>query len=618
MSKSHSLPSLAGDQARRGGTPNQGTVSGRLAPSTLPRCAQTGMPKHLELWKKEAKQLRRRIKTEELGRLNFHGHAGDVEGFRAFLTHRYGGSVRGWRLGMAPDKYGVRSAAFNEFNRGLKRMGYSGNALSLWREMSRGEQDAVGLEDLEPDLAAQLDQCSRRLLDRFRGGAAEAWESLQRDHAKRATFREFGAFCDQQELAAEGEALDVRRIFAALDLTGRGLLTLEDLRFFDHWASWRFGVPVIPEREPRRDTEELHWSPPPREERAGPGLEDFRGYLEQNFGSLARAWRTALDLKGEGDLGPADFGKGCRSAGWRHPHGPIWRELNGIGNGFVTLRALDPGSAEALDRLNEAVAREHGDTQTFWNEVVDPGGTGVISRTEFISDACRKIGVGPADARRVFAALDTANTGWVAVSEIGFLEAFQRGEAARNADPLAAGHSTSDSAQFSVSAPPAVGKNVSWNSAWGSSVGPNSQGGGQASQMAQSSQMGQSAHSNMGSLAQTSRTQGTAASFSTQLSGGSSAFPPRPKIWAPALSTRSVQRRLFAHTHSLKHRWLKDAVLDQCSYGSHEALQTAKMSATQNKTFHSSSKTDVFRSTNSLYREGMRKLMEAQDVGDAE
>eukprot|EP00913_Durusdinium_trenchii_P002841 g2629.t1 len=43
----------------------------------------------------------------ERERLDFHGLAGDVRGFTAFLTHRYGSICRGWRTGVAPDEMGL-------------------------------------------------------------------------------------------------------------------------------------------------------------------------------------------------------------------------------------------------------------------------------------------------------------------------------------------------------------------------------------------------------------------------------------------------------------------------------------------------------------------------------
>merc|ERR1711879_27903 len=84
--------------------------------------------------------------------------------------------------------------------------------------------------------------------------------------------------------------------------------------------------------------------------------------------------------------------------------------------------------------------------------------------------------------------------------------------------------------------------------------------------------------------------------------------PPRPKLWSPAASTRKTQYRALANTHLLKHRWLKDAVMERCQYGSQDTLGSTQRRLRGE--IRSTPQKDIFRSTNEFYREGVKRLME--------
>jgi len=383
-----------------------------------PRCAE--LPERFVEWHKQEKRRRHLNKLGDVESLDFHGMGGNVEGLRAILNHKYGSIVRGWRIAFAPDEAGAFPVKEYQFYNGLKAIGYGGYGRSLWLAISKrvregmkavGRLDAYAeLDDLEPDLAQQLDLFVTTLRELFEEGAVEAWPDVPREHIARATFDEFEEFVMGVDILPDDIDLDLPRIFDALDTVGSGTITFEDFRFLDHWASTRLGyeLPVEPEVEKE---ERVEWSPPPAEKEKPPGLDEFRAFLEQRYGSAARAWRMILDVKGAGMLQLSDFGMGCRQAGWRHPHVPLWKQLRDEGNGLVTMRALDPTTASAVDAFNDAVAAKYADVYAFWSEIVDPGGTGAINLTEFVTDVAKELGLDASSASRVFKCLDTQNTG---------------------------------------------------------------------------------------------------------------------------------------------------------------------------------------------------------------
>jgi len=201
-------------------------------------------------------------------------------------------------------------------------------------------------------------------------------------------------------------------------------LSCEDFEFLDHWAHRRFGQPLPAKSEDEASEEAEPWEPPPAAPTTAPELDDFRRHLAQKHKTAARAWRLVMDLKGHGALTMSDFGKGCRAAGWHHPHQPLYRQLAQAGGGYATMRGLDPDTARAIDKANEMLTARFGDAAALWAKALDDDGSGAISRAEFLGHR-KMLGLTPAEARLLFDILDTAGSGWLTEAELGFLEAFE-------------------------------------------------------------------------------------------------------------------------------------------------------------------------------------------------
>ncbi|CAK9099671.1 Uncharacterized protein SCF082_LOCUS46675 [Durusdinium trenchii] len=123
-------------------------IKSRSEPSfsiSVPSCAEPSESVRWELQRKDALQTRYRLKKKERERLDFHGLAGDVRGFTAFLTHRYGSICRGWRTGVAPDEMGLAPVLQSDFFMAMHKMGFTGNVLSLWKELTHGAKESCWL-----------------------------------------------------------------------------------------------------------------------------------------------------------------------------------------------------------------------------------------------------------------------------------------------------------------------------------------------------------------------------------------------------------------------------------------------------------------------------------------
>lgn len=474
------------------------------APPPLPRCAAK-LPERYVSGRTIAAKRRMRQQQSEVDLLDRQGLGGDVDGFKAVLIHKHGSTVRAWRTVFAPDDLGIKPVSYTMFCKGLQEIGYRGRAVTLWRtlcgDMLNRPNPALRLEHLEPELAEQLDALSKVISNKTEGlGIAGVWAEMDRHHSTRATYPELSEFLSSRKMLPRKPKVHLRWVFDALDVHGLGTLTLKDLKFLDHWAHTRQGIALPQEDEARERFEEPAWSPPPAQRKADPGIKELRKFLELRFGSPARAWRLYFDLKGCGALSYVDFGRGCRAVGWNHPHGTVFHQLE-EGNGLVTFRNFDPDMAATIDSLHEVVAKElDNNFQQVWDDILDRDGTGVASKSTFVKEMQDHLGLTAQQAKGLFGVLDIGDSGFIAESELDFIEMFET--------------------RLSV-------------------------------MRAQGGSMAMSRDLTRGSLASSAPTLPASPSMAGE------------SIQSPSKSTRSMQARRLGHSHTLKKAYLTHMRLDQ-------------------------------------------------------
>lgn len=344
-------------------------------------------------------------------------------------------------------------------------------------------------------------------------------------------------------------------------------------------SSQRLGNPWQEDAEPDEDSE----------------LSDFRKFLTQRFRSPARAWRVILDVKACGHLSPTEFGTACRQAGWHRHHKPLWDAIKEAGGGrTVNLRGLDPETCSAIDSFVEKVISAFEDLANYWNEVLDPDGDGICSRVEFVTYTKKNLDMSGKAAGRIFTVLDSLDAGWIAASELGYLDAFvpamcfgtEMEQMNLSSDSLIQFPSISDRRSLSTGQLPRQTmqqsdprySDMSWMQSWDALA------------------------SSGGSMMR------------------STSSHPTARMVAPQHSSRSLCLRRLANNQVTKTRWMGPACAgkltssaDGTAYAVYKKQVLPKM-----PTIGSDMHTLKFRYTNEFYRDGMRRMKEHHERHERE
>eukprot|EP00439_Symbiodinium_sp_Y106_P039930 s857_g4.t2 len=367
-----------------------------------PSCAECSDNLRHELQRKDALRLQHKLKKQERERLDFHGLAGDVRGFLAFMTHKYGSFCRGWRKDVATDEMGVANVLQSDFFHAMRKIGYTGQLLTLWKELTHNEKESCWLADLDPKLSRGLDQLASGLWKVYRRGTQQAWEDIPRAWLTRMNFEEFLAWMNEQAIArSRGFAVSERQLFDVLDIKGIGTVTLKEFRFLDYWAHKRLKKPLPPDEVPPE---------PPTSPKSEPRLDRPQNPDAMNskrgFSALGRA----------ADLGHVEVAQLLLEAS----ADPDLQSMNGFGHVLAPLQiAARQGHVELLRLLLEARADQDCTRVYFFRSPVAKKSPRKRHVKDFRAYLERLFG-GPGGAGRAWrTALDVKGTGAVSVGDFG-------------------------------------------------------------------------------------------------------------------------------------------------------------------------------------------------------
>jgi len=328
--------------------------------------------------------------------------------FKKVAKARFGGSLgAAWHAVL--DVRGAGRVGFQDFVRGGRALGFTGNYRKLWAALTvdcRPEDGGlIGFDTLDPQGAKILDEFRNFFI--AQGMTLEdLWEQyLDADGSGRCLRDEFlTKMCELGWVASKA-----RQLFRMLDVGGQQDLSLDELEIV--------GLPRRPVQRDLTGRELLQRQDQQARERV---LSDFHGYLIKTFGSVVRGWRLGLDSDGDGKLRFTEFCIACKEFGFRGALKTLWRALDKKKVGYISLEDLDLEAKEQVDEFRSFLEDNYRTLDDVWERVFDVNGSGRCSMETFV-EACHEKLQWPGNARRMFRWLDLHARGVLTIDQMEFL-----------------------------------------------------------------------------------------------------------------------------------------------------------------------------------------------------
>mmetsp|Transcript_42927 Transcript_42927/g.121375 ORF Transcript_42927/g.121375 Transcript_42927/m.121375 type:complete len:676 (+) Transcript_42927:114-2141(+) len=356
--------------------------------------------------------------------------------FRNLLLKRYHTVLRAWK---AFDTDGNGRLSIFEFMRACQDLGVNHGALKfgarqLWDALDIDRSGYISIEEIDFDLAKMLMTLAATIWVRC-GTLRRAWAEVfnRKDYSFRIPKDEFVRACE--ELGFPGDAEEA---FEALrsDTATVGL-SEKEFHMLGLWFSEDTSMPQGPlhdfaeqERRARnKDTRDVaHRAPSAKELRdnAGQARKLFKQLLINSYCNFLRAWRQGLDHDHNGVLDYSEFKRACTDIGYPGPRRVLWNELDGNGNGSVSLMEIDEATGKMVENLFVAANHRFGTWAMAWDELFDTRHDDRVNLQAFV-DGCRLLGY-KGNASKLFDMLDLDRSRYLTLEETEWIEAATRGE----------------------------------------------------------------------------------------------------------------------------------------------------------------------------------------------
>jgi hypothetical protein len=313
-----------------------------------------------------------------------------VQKLHTLLEERYGNIVNGFFV-ISDSRLAI---TFEEFAKGLKKIGFSSEPSKLWQLLELGGRygnDLLTLTQFHPKAIAIMNHFRRWMIAQF-GDVKKAWAAILKkleisgnEFTKITKYRFITAI---ETLEFPG---DCEFVYSCLDFEDAGFVTFEEV-------DWMTKDPILAHREEsnmRKGGGKKMRKQVSRQKNLESNVDfnQFRTMLEQKYGNLIRCWYK-WSLSGGDDTTHEvmtwdDFKQHMEEEGFQEklvPHSSTWDILNcGKHGGVVHVEEFAPATITTLFDWMKFLQSKFGSLQIAWKYIVSKVGGEPIGKYQFCS-----------------------------------------------------------------------------------------------------------------------------------------------------------------------------------------------------------------------------------------
>jgi len=147
--------------------------------------------------------------------------------FRRHLRHKYGNSLRAWRLAL--DRDFSNFCNWHEFQKACKFLRFQGNIPGAWLALDQDLSGSINFQAIDPDSHDCLAAFVKWAKEEF-GSVALAMKAFDKDRTLALSFKEL-----RYAARIYGYDGDIRKLYGIIDQECAGCVLSRDLAFLDRW-----------------------------------------------------------------------------------------------------------------------------------------------------------------------------------------------------------------------------------------------------------------------------------------------------------------------------------------------------------------------------------------------
>eukprot|EP00441_Pelagodinium_beii_P015335 CAMPEP_0197657232 /NCGR_PEP_ID=MMETSP1338-20131121/44505_1 /TAXON_ID=43686 ORGANISM="Pelagodinium beii, Strain RCC1491" /NCGR_SAMPLE_ID=MMETSP1338 /ASSEMBLY_ACC=CAM_ASM_000754 /LENGTH=1444 /DNA_ID=CAMNT_0043233561 /DNA_START=73 /DNA_END=4407 /DNA_ORIENTATION=+ len=338
------------------------------------------------------------------------------EALVALLQEKFETTVRAWANALDPNAKGKIKR--KEFLTGISSLGYAGNTTKLWEEMDLKPKSNIRFKDLCPETVEEIKEfkmmAGKKIIGLIQGAEAAAGPGKSKKAGVPVSNDEFFKLLETIDYQGDAEML-----LKHLDPANVGYVNTRTLRILNEQKSEEKAIPQYLKKSREAAKTQLEQKieavkvPPKKELLAKQdkilqtsrddrktrmdkkaAREEFMKGIIGKFGSVAKAWRLALDPENAKNIENSDrLIKALKRAGQVPEEGGesalrkkaefLFDVLAPPQTGVITLEDLDPLTPALMEKFKDQAELRFGSLQEAF-EHYDPEGTGSISKKDFL------------------------------------------------------------------------------------------------------------------------------------------------------------------------------------------------------------------------------------------